>query len=225
MYPEGVLAGSIALSVAFFILAFYFRNDLKKVVGFRLASIAFFATAIFTVGLIFNGHFILKNLPIVIPLIGIGSYSVSYFLSFYLIKNSYRSSQISDKRILIYISKISRKLKIKPPKLYQFISKEPRAFLVDGYRKAIFLSNTLLKELDFASLKAVILHELYHLKRRSGMFKNLANALGNLNFRILPVPIEELEQIEEKEIDKILEKNHGINLNEVRKKLYGKKRS
>ena len=88
-YPASILFGSLGLAIGFFFFAMYFRNDLKRFIGCRLASIAFLSTAVFTTGLIFNGHFILRNLPIIIPTVGIGSYLFSYLLSFYLVKLSY----------------------------------------------------------------------------------------------------------------------------------------
>lgn len=214
------LGGGILLSIISVLFALAFKNDIKKVLGFRLLGIASLATTIFTVGFVFNGHLILKNLPILIPTIGIGSYIISYFFSFYFIKTTHKSMEVDDKKILNFTSKISKNLNVTKPSMYKFISKEPRAFLVDGNKKAIFLSNSLIERLDSKSLKAVILHELYHLKRRSGMLKNLVSSLGNLNFRLLPVPIEEFEQIEEKEIDKILMKRHRIDINKIRRKIY-----
>lgn len=219
-YPGAILFGSTALSIAFFFLAFYFKNNLKKFIGFRLASIAFLSTAIFTVGLIFNGHFILKNLPIIIPAVGIGSYLLSYFLSFYLVKFSYKSMPFENKTFQKFMSRISKKLQIRLPKIYVFFSKEPKAFVVDGFKKAIFISDSMIERLDEKSIKAVILHELYHLKRGTCMLKNFLSSLGNLNLKIVPVPINELDKYEEEEIDKILLKRHRIDINKIKSRLW-----
>jgi Zn-dependent protease with chaperone function len=219
-YPGSILLSSAALSIAFFLLAIVFRNDLKKVIGFRIASIAFFSTALFTIGLIFNGHFVLKNLPFVIPAIGVGSYAISYFLSFYLIRISYRSVKLENKNLQNFVSNFSKQLKVKKPELYSFFSLEPKAFVVDGFKKAIFISESLMQKLDLFSIKAVLMHEIYHLKRRSGMLRNILSSLGNLGFRILPVPIKELERYEEEEIDKILLQQHKINMDKIKRKLW-----
>lgn len=219
-YPGAIVFGGTALSIAFFFLAFYFKNNLKKFIGFRLVSIAFLSTAIFTVGLIFNGHFILKNLPIIIPAVGIVSYSLSYFLSFYLVKFSYKSMPFENKTFQKFMSRISKKLQIRLPKTYVFLSKEPKAFVVDGFKKAIFISDNLIERLDEKSIKAVLLHELYHLKRHTGMVRNFLSSISTLNFKMLPAPINELDRYEEEEIDKILLKKHGINMEKIKSRLW-----
>lgn len=105
--------------------------------------------------------------------------------------------------------------------MYVFFSKEPKAFVVDGFKKAIFLSDSLIERLDDKSIKAVLLHELYHLERGSGMLKNLLSSLSRLNFKILPVPIKELDRYEEEEIDKILLERHRINMEQIKMRLWG----
>lgn len=219
-YPGSILFSSLSLSIVFFLAAFLFRNNLKKFIGFRLASIAFLSTAMFTLGLIFNGHFILKNLPFLIPAVGIGSYLFSYFLSFYLVKSYYRPIPFESKALQRFLSRFTKKLKVALPKLYVFISAEPRAFIVDGFKKAIFISDSLLEKLDEKSIRAVLLHELYHLKRGTGQLKNILSSISTLNLRLIPVPIKELERYEEEEIDKILLKEYGIDIKKIKSKLW-----
>jgi len=219
-YPGSILLGSVVLSLTFFFLASYFRNNLKRFIGFRLIGLAFLSTAFFTVGLIFNGHYILKNLPMIIPLIGTGSYVLSYFLSFYLIRLSYKPMVFENNTFQEFLARISKKMDLKLPDIYVFFSKKPGAFAVDGFKKAIFISDSLIEKLDGKSIKAVLLHELYHLKRRTGMIKSLITSMATLNFRLMPVPINELDMYEEEEIDKILLKEHGIDMEKVKSKLW-----
>ncbi|MBI3412899.1 MAG: M48 family metalloprotease [Candidatus Aenigmarchaeota archaeon] len=219
-YPGSILFGSASFSAIFFFLAFHFRNNVKRLIGFRLAGIAFLSTAIFTLGLIFSGHLILKNLPMIIPAIGIGSFSVSYLLSFYLVKLSYKPMLFENKTFRKFLARFSKELNIKLPSLYVFISKEPKAFVVDGFKKAIFISDSIIERLGTNSIKAVLLHELYHLKRGTGVLKNIINSISNLNFKIIPVPIKELERYEEEEIDRILLIKHGINIGKIKKCLW-----
>ncbi len=220
VYPWSILFSSTFLSFVLFLLTFHFKDNLKKFIGFRLVSMAFLSTAIFTLGLIFNGHFILQNLPFIIPLFGIGSYMLSYFFSYYLVKFSYKPMVFESKSLHKFISRISKKLKIQVPSIYIFFSGEPKAFVVDGFKKAIFISDSLIEKLDANSVKTVLLHELYHLKRGSGMIKNLINSISNLNFNLIPVPINELEKYEEEEIDRILLEKHGRDIKRVKSKLW-----
>lgn len=220
-YPGSILFGSVFLSIAFLLLSFFYRNNLKKFIGFRIASIAFLTAAIFTIGLIFNGHFILKNLPIVIPLVAGGSYLLSYFLSFYFIRISHKLIPLEVKSFHRFVSKISRKIGINTPNVYVFFSNEPKAFAVDGFKKGIFISDSLVEKLDKNSIKAVLLHELYHLKKGTGVLKNFLSSIATLNFRIIPVPINQLERYEEEEIDKILLDKYKVDMNKIKTKLWG----
>jgi len=220
LYPGSIIFGTAVLSIISFFLAFYFRDNLRKFVGFRLASIAFLSTAVFTLGLVFNGHFILKNLPIIIPAVGISSYLLSYLFSFYLVKFSYRPMKFENKNLQNFLSKISKRLRIKVPNLYVFLSKEPKAFAVDSFKKAIFISDSLIERLDENSIKAVLLHELYHLKRGTGIVKNLISSIATLNFKIIPSPVNELEKYEEEEIDNILLKEYKIDIEKIKSKLW-----
>jgi|GEM_PF-2889081 len=219
-FPGTILFGSLLLAFAFFILALHFRKDLKKFVGLKLASIAFASTTIFVTGLVFGGHTILKELPILIPAFGIGSYMLTHFFSFYLVKASYKTIRFGGKEDVL--SKLSRAVGVKAPKLYVIFDKVPRAFSIYGFRKAIFISDSLLEKLNSKEIETVLLHELYHIKRKTGLFKNIINTLSNLNFRLIPAPVAELEHYEEKEIDKILLKKHRIDTNLVRRKLWSK---
>src|SRR3989338_7095802 len=207
-----------ALALAFFFFSFLFKNDLKKFLGFRLASIGFFASSIFTLGSAFGAPAILRELVWLVPAAGIGSFLVSHFFSFYLLKRNYRAEPLAG--MGKNLKNLSAKLKISAPKIFTFKSVEPRAFSVDGFRKAIFLSDNLVSKLGKKDLSAVLLHELYHLKRRSGAWKNFFSACQNLSLRILPLPIDLLEKKEEKEVDEIVAAEHGIDMSVVRKKLW-----
>ena len=203
-FAGGILYLTAALAAITFLFSFLFKNDLKRFLGFRLASIGFFASSVFT----FSSR----------KIAGIGSFLVSYFLSFYLLKRNYRAEPLPG--MGKNLKNLSAKLKISAPKIFTFKSVEPRAFSVDGFRKAIFLSDNLVSKLGKKDLSAVLLHELYHLKRRSGAWKNFFSACQNLSLRILPLPIDLLEKKEEKEVDEIVAAEHGIDMSVVRKKLW-----
>ncbi len=215
-FAGGILYLTAALAAIFFLFSFLFKDDLKKFLGFRLASIGFFGAALFSLISIFTFHTTFKSLPLLIPAVGIGSYLISYFFSFNILKRTYGAQELRK----INVKNISSKLKISTPKIFTFKSAEPRAFSVDGFRKAVFLSDNLVSKLSKKDLSAVLLHELYHLKRRSGAWKNFFSAAQNLSLNILPLPIDLLEKKEEKEIDEIIFAEHGINTREIREKLW-----
>jgi len=209
-----------ALALAFFFFSFLFKNDLKKFLGFRLASIGFFASSIFTLGSAFGAPAILRELAWLVPAAGIGSFLISYFFSFYLLKRNYKAEPLAG--MGKNLKALSAKLKISCPKIFTFKSAEPRAFSVDGFRKAIFLSDNLVSKLGKKDLSAVLLHELYHLKRRSGAWKNFFSAAQNLTFKILPLPIDLLEKKEEREIDAEIFREHKIDTSKIRSRLWEK---
>src|SRR3989344_2980858 len=217
-FAGGILYAAAALAAITFLFSFLFRNDLKKFLGFRLASIGFFASAIFTLGSAFGAPAILRELAWLVPAAGIGSFLISYFFSFYLLKRNYKAEPLAG--MGKSLKALSAKLKISAPKIFIFNSKEPRAFSVDGFRKAIFLSDNLVSKLGKKDLSAVLLHELYHLKRRSGAWKNFFSAAQNLTFKIFPLPIDLLEKKEEREIDAEIFREHKINTSKIRSRLW-----
>src|SRR3989338_1198032 len=206
----GGLYLTAALAAITFFFSFLFKNDLER----------FFASSVFTLGSVFGAPAILRELVWLVPAAGIGSFLVSYFLSFYLLKRNYRAEPLPG--MGKNLKNLSAKLKISAPKIFTFKSVEPRAFSVDGFRKAIFLSDNLVSKLGKKDLSAVLLHELYHLKRSSGAWKNFFSACQNLSFKILPLPIDLLEKKEEREIDAEIFREHKIDTSKIRSRLWEK---
>ena len=55
------------------------------------------------------------------------------------------------------------------PRLYQFCNRKPLVFTIGTIRPAVFLAPRLLDKLDNSELRAVLLHELTHVKRRDSL--------------------------------------------------------
>lgn len=220
-FPAAVLFGSLFIALILFVLAVKFRGNLKQFIGMRILSIGFFVAAIFTIGLVFNGHAILREIPLAIFGVGLVSYAVPYFFSLSLVRSNYKSVPFLCPSTSKFVQDMGKKFGLNSLKLFLFFSKEPKAFSVDGFRKAVFLSDSLIQKLDQKEVEAVILHELQHLKRKSGLLKNFIASIRNLSLKVIPAPIAELEKYEEAEIDKILEEKFGVNTNAIREKLWG----
>ncbi len=216
-FPGSMLMITGSLAILLFVSSLYFRKDLKRFIFMRTGSVAFVFTAFFILSLVFNGHFILKKLSILIPIVGLFIYLISHFFSFYFIMLSYRTMPFEAKKK--FIKEFSASIGVDVPRLYVVFDKYPRAFSVYGFRKAVFLSDTLIEKLDDCEIDAVLMHELYHLKRKTGVFKNILNSFGNLNFKLFSPPIAELERYEEEEVDKFLLGEFNINMQKIREKL------
>jgi Zn-dependent protease with chaperone function len=218
--PGVIILGGIVAAVVMAALAvFAFRKDLRKAFSLKLLSIAALFTSIFTIGLVFSSTWILRELPIAIVAFAIGSYLISHFFSYYIIRLTYKAIPLTNRKVLDYLASASKELKVRTPMIYSFRSGEDRAFLVGGYRNAIMISESLVSKLDFESLKAVILHELYHLQRNSTAVRNAVSAISTLGLKLIPAPVNEFNELDEDEIDRIMLEEHGIRMDDIRKLL------
>jgi len=90
--------------------------------------------------------------------------------------------EISNKKLLNFVAKYSKMLRIKPPKIYLLDKAKPVAFSFKSFKSAIFLSVGLLDLLSKKEIESIILHELAHVKNRSSVLK-----VSNLVFRFSPL--------------------------------------
>lgn len=84
---------------------------------------------------------------------------------------SSRTVRIRDRSMLHLVSRHSRRLKIRPPRLVAVNSSRPFAFSFRTFRSAIVLSVGLTDILNKRELEAVLLHELAHIRNRASIFK------------------------------------------------------
>ncbi len=90
-----------------------------------------------------------------------------FVLKYYKRKSVY----IENKRLLNLVKYYSNELNIKEPKLFILDSAKPKAFSFSYFLNAIFISIGLIELLSYNELKAVIFHELSHIKQRSPLLK------------------------------------------------------
>jgi Zn-dependent protease with chaperone function len=147
--------------------------------------------------------------------------TLSYIFSTHIMRLLYRPTK-DDGYISKFMKKEAKSIGVRKPNLYIFHDKKPIAFSVNSLEKAIFLSTGILNKLNEEEVKGVILHELHHLKSRWGKIKWVLHSLkkSTLFDLIIPIPVYELDQLQEEEIDKILLKRYGIDTNLIRKKLH-----
>lgn len=84
---------------------------------------------------------------------------------------SRRSFLVKNKSLTSVLSSHSKKLNIKPPSLYLLDIARPLAFSFRSFRSAVVMSVGLLDILTKRETEAVLLHELFHIKEKSSVFK------------------------------------------------------
>ncbi len=214
-YPASVFLFTAAFSLVSFLVSLSFSARIRPFLAARILSLTFLSLSLFTALLTLNAPAVLHTLPFLLPIVAISSSILSYSLSFRLVTSQLRFLPLRHSPLNRSLVRWCRRLRLPRPALYIYFSKEPGAFAIDGFRKAVFLSDSLLARLSPREHHAVLLHELYHLSRHSGRLKNLARS-----FSLLPFPVHTLEKTEEKEIDHLLSA-HRMDMAAIRKKLWG----
>jgi len=116
------------------------------------------------------------------------------------------------------IEEESKTLGIRKPSIFVFIDAQASAFTVSGIRKAVFISTALVEKLSKEELKAVLTHELLHLK---GNFFNLKRFFSSIRagfFGLIPIQVEELDILAEDKIDESMPGKKHV-LDRAREKL------
>ena len=146
---------------------------------------------------------------------------VGYFALSYLFAPSIMRIGLKrtfDSQVENIIEEESKTLGIKKPSIFVFIDAQASAFTVSGIKKAVFISTALVERLSKEELKAVLTHELLHLK---GNFFNLKRFFSSIRagfFGLIPIQVEELDILAESKIDESMEKEKQA-LERAREKL------
>jgi len=102
-----------------------------------------------------------------------GTIAIATIAGFFVIPGFYiyksRKIVIRNGFVFDFVKKHSEKMKM--PNLYLFDSAKPSAFSFRSFKSAIFLSAGLFDIMNKKETEAVILHELYHIKKSSSAMK------------------------------------------------------
>jgi Zn-dependent protease with chaperone function len=88
-----------------------------------------------------------------------------------LFRLSSKRSAIDVKWIINFVKKQSNKMNIKVPKLYVMDNAKPAAFSFRSLKSAIFMSVGMFEVMNKQEIKAIILHELAHIRQKSSILK------------------------------------------------------
>jgi Zn-dependent protease with chaperone function len=88
-----------------------------------------------------------------------------------LFRLSSKKSEIDVKWIINFVKKQSKLMNIKVPKMYIADNAKPVAFSFRSLKSAIFMSVSMFEIMNKQEIKAIILHELAHIKQKSSVLK------------------------------------------------------
>ena len=84
---------------------------------------------------------------------------------------THRKKELKTAGLKAFLTMHARALNIHAPKVYAVNKGEPLAFSFRFLKAAIFISAGLLELVNTKELEAIVLHELFHIKRRSSTMK------------------------------------------------------
>lgn len=124
--------------------------------------------------------------------------------------------KFSSKKIMIesewisnFIRKYSKKMNIKTPMLYAIDDAKPFAFSFRSFISTIFMSIGLMEILNKEEIKAVLLHEMSHIKQKSSILKFSGHILRFFSPLSLLAGFHNESSLEEKKADDFVVKMQG----------------
>lgn len=217
MHPVlvGILVFSLLASVSFFIL-FRKTDRIKTKTIYLYAHIFFlFSPFIFSTLLWKCGMPVFMCTPKIIIYGLSGGFTITTLASFlsipYLYPWATKSKEIKDDSLNKLLKKWTKHFRISQPTTYSFNEAAPIAYSITNVKPAIFMSVGLLETLNKKELEAVLLHELYHIKNKSSLWKFSLNQIKMFS------PLSSLSSIrksinnEEREADLFAIKVQGTN--------------
>jgi len=110
-----------------------------------------------------------------------GGSTLAVFSSFlvmpYLYPWATKSNEINNSKQNKFLKKWTTYLGISQPSLYSLNEATPIAYSITNIKPAIFLSVGICELLNKKEMQAVLLHELYHIKNKSSIWKFSLNQI------------------------------------------------
>ncbi|MBI2530064.1 MAG: M48 family metalloprotease [Candidatus Diapherotrites archaeon] len=195
-----ILIGIIGIS-AFALIVFGRHFSLKT--NFLLKSAFLTSLFLFLIVLLFatpasaNSLFVYTHTSLLLLIVGY--FAFSYLFAPFIMRIGLKRT--ANAEVEGIITEESKNLNIKKPSIFVFADSQASAFTVSGIKKAVFISTALVERLNKDELKAVLTHELLHLK---GNFFNLKRFFSSVRagfFGLIPIQVEELDILAEDKID------------------------
>lgn len=177
----GVLLLSLILSLAFYFM-FYRSEQIRLKIHFLILHVFFIFFPFVYTALMWKCVMptIMCTPKMMIFLIAIGavfSILLSYFILPYVYDWSINKNMIKKGYYKDFVSRTSKSIKVKEPKIYLINDIKPYAYSITNLNPSIFVSVGLFELLTKKETEAVLLHELYHHKSRTYFWKFSINML------------------------------------------------
>ncbi len=183
MHPVlvGILVFSLLASISFFVL-FRKTNRIKTKTIYLYAHIFFlFSPFIFSAFLWKCGMPVFMCIPKLIIYGLSGGFIITTLASFFVMPYLYpwatKSREIKNNGPNKLLKKWTERFRTSQPTIYSLNESTPLAYSITNVKPAVFLSVGLLEILNKKELEAVLLHELYHIKNKSSIWKFSLNQI------------------------------------------------
>lgn len=117
------------------------------------------------------GMLLMNVLILAIPFILFIGMITTYLVGPKLYLSSLKAQETSDNKLIRWVSKYSNLIGTKMPTLYLTEKSIPAAFSIHGLKPKICISMPILEQLTPNEIKAVLIHELAHIRRRTQIIK------------------------------------------------------
>ncbi len=210
-----ILIVSLALSVVFYFL-FKRTKEVKKRTKFLYAHIALlFFPFLFAAIFWFCGMTFSECAPMVTALFLPITLTFLFLLNIIFLPYIYNWSsnhrEISEGFIQNFVEKTCEESNLKVPKVYYINDLRPIAYSFSNRNPSIFISVGLSEILTKDEMKAVLLHELYHIKNKSSLWKFSLTSLKSFSPLAAFATVEDSFDLEENEADNFASKIQGTN--------------
>ncbi len=203
-----------ALTAAVFYVLFRKTDNIKLKVAYLYGHLFFLFSPLISTTLLWKCVMPVYScsLKIVIYLLLTG-FGVTVLLSFialpYLYSWASKSQEIKEGEINRFVQKQSKALGIRKSKVYAINELTPHAYSISNVRPSIFLSVGLCELLDKKEMEAVLLHELYHIKKKASFWKFSVNVLRIFSPLASFITMSESMNKEEREADQFAVRIQG----------------
>src|SRR3989338_6497615 len=177
----GILIFSFIASISFFIL-FIKTNKIRIKTTYLYSHIFFFYSPFIFAAFLWNCVMpVFMCTPKLIIYSLSGGYTLSIFTGFLVIPYIYpwatKSNEIKNSEQNRFLKKWTNHFSITQPSVYSLNEATPLAYSITNIKPAIFFSVGLLEILNKKEMQAVLLHELYHIKNKSSIWKFSLNQI------------------------------------------------
>jgi Zn-dependent protease with chaperone function len=157
--------------ISFFIIKFATTGAKTKLALIYLHITSFTSLIVILSVSMICGMLLMNVLISAIPIILFIGMIATYLVGPKLYLSSLKAGETKDKTLIKWVSKYSKLIGTKTPTLYLTEKSIPAAFSIHGLKPKICISMPILEQLTPNEIKAVLIHELAHIRMRTQIIK------------------------------------------------------